>query len=117
MLCASHTVHLVALHKAFVLLLNCCRSCSVGPNVVIQIPAQVFIKHCSQEVVLFIIVFLHEKKKEAEKEKCQIMIWLVYLFYNLVMVKGDVSMTLSCLAAVAFLPAPCRLLFILIMLI
>lgn len=65
-----HTVHLVALHKAFILLVNCAGSCSVGPDVVIQIPAQVFIKHCSQEVVLFIIVFLHQKKKEDERQ-CQ----------------------------------------------
>ena len=72
-LCELHTVHLVALHKALVLLVNSGGSCGVGLNVVIQIPAQVFIKHCSQEVELFLVIFLHEEKRE-EEEKCQITI-------------------------------------------
>lgn len=61
-----HTVHPVAFNKALVLLVDSRLpgSSGQGPNVVVQIPAQVLIKHSGQEVELFVIVFLHEEKRE-----------------------------------------------------
>lgn len=51
-------MHLVALDKVVFLLVDSSRSSCEGQNVLIQIPAQIFIKHSGQEVELFIIVFL-----------------------------------------------------------
>ena len=60
-----HTVHLVAFHKALILLVNSGGTRAEGLNVVVQVPAQVLIKYCGHEVELFVIVFLHEKGKVA----------------------------------------------------
>lgn len=52
-------MHFVALHKALILLVNSGGSSGEGLDVVIQIPALIFIKYCSQEVKLFVVVFLY----------------------------------------------------------
>lgn len=67
-MCLLQTVHLVALYEAFILLVNSGGSSGEGFNVVIQIPAQVFIKYCSQEVKLFVIVFLHRRRQTSKCE-------------------------------------------------
>lgn len=54
-------MHFVALHEALVLLFDSGRSSGEGSDVVVQIPAQVLIKHRGHEVELFVIVFLHEE--------------------------------------------------------
>lgn len=64
--CLLQTVHLVALYKALILLVNSGGSSGEGFNVVIQIPAQVFIKYCSQEVKLLVIVFLHRRRERRK---------------------------------------------------
>lgn len=65
-----HTVHLVAFHKALILLVNSGGSSGEGPNVFIQIPAQVLIKDCGHEVELFVIVFLHKEKTDHRGGIC-----------------------------------------------
>lgn len=58
-------MHFVALHEALVLLVDRVWCSGKSPNVLIQIPAQIFIKHCSQEVKLLIIVFLSDQKRDS----------------------------------------------------
>lgn len=65
------TVHLVALHKALVLLVNSGGSSGEGPDVVIQIPTQILIKHCGHEVELFVVVFLHVEKGDKRRGHCK----------------------------------------------
>ena len=57
-------MHLVAFHKALILLVNSGGSSGEGLNVFIQIPAKVLIKDCGHEVELFVVVFLHVKKPD-----------------------------------------------------
>lgn len=61
------TVHFVALYKVFILLVDRVGSSCESSDVVIQIPAEVLVKHCGHEVELFVIIFLHHirGKKEA----------------------------------------------------
>lgn len=60
-------MHLVAFNKAVFLFVNSGRSSGEGQNVFIQIPAQIFIKHGGQEMELFIIVFLCNRRKNKEE--------------------------------------------------
>lgn len=62
-------MHLVALHEALVLLVNSGGRSGERPNVVVQIPAQVLVKHRGHEVELFIIVFLQEQKRNRNVSK------------------------------------------------
>lgn len=64
--CLLQTVHLVALYEALILLVNGGGSSGEGFDVIIQIPAQVFVKYCSQEVEFFIIVFLHGRRQMSK---------------------------------------------------
>lgn len=59
-------MHLVAFNKVVFLFVNSSRRSGIILNVVIQIPAQIFIKHSGQEVEFFIIVFLCKKKKQRK---------------------------------------------------
>lgn len=61
-----HTVHLVAFNEAFILLVNSGRRGGECPDVVIQIPAQVLIKHRGHQVEFFVKVFLGDRKKQSE---------------------------------------------------
>lgn len=57
------TVHLVAFDEAFVLLVDSGRRSGECPDVLIQIPAQVLIKHRGHQVEFFVIVFLGDRKR------------------------------------------------------
>ena len=63
--CLLHTMHLVAFYKGVV---NSDRT-RYGSLVLFQIPAQVLIKCCGHEVELFVIVLLHEEKREIKRGK------------------------------------------------
>lgn len=69
------TIHLVALHEALILLVNNVGGTGEVVNVIVQVPAQILIKHCGQEVELFIIVPLHEGKKRKEKKTISQVYW------------------------------------------
>lgn len=71
--CLLHTVHLVAFYKALILLVNGGGggTSAEGLNVVVQIPAQVLIKYCGHEMEFFVIVFLHEERREKGKVSFQ----------------------------------------------
>lgn len=72
-------MHLVAFNKVVFLFVNGGRSSGEGQNIVIQIPAQIFIKHSGQEMELFIIVFLCKRSKKVEQNKDVTMAKLLYL--------------------------------------
>lgn len=68
-----HTVHSVAFHEALVLLVDGGGRSGVCPDVVVQIPAQVLIKHCGQQMEFFGIVSLCgrvETKQRKRLRKC-----------------------------------------------
>lgn len=49
-------MHSVAVHEALVLLVDGGGRSGVRPDVVVQVPAQVLIEHCGQQVEFFVIV-------------------------------------------------------------
>lgn len=59
-------MHPVAFHKALVLLVDGRGRRGEGPDVVIQIPAQVLIKHCGQQMEFFVIVSLSQNQAEEK---------------------------------------------------
>lgn len=66
-------MHSVAFHEALVLLVDAGGRSGVCPDVVVQIPAQVLIKHCGQQVEFFGIVSLCgrvETKQKKRLRKC-----------------------------------------------
>lgn len=62
-------MHLVAFNKVVFLFVNSGRGSGIILNVVIQIPAQIFIKDSGQEVEFFIIVFLCKKRNKGKQEE------------------------------------------------
>lgn len=61
-------MHSVAFHEALVLLVDGSGRGGERPDVVIQVPAQVLIKHCGQQMEFFVIFYLHDSQNKA-KEK------------------------------------------------
>lgn len=57
-------MHLVALDEALVVLPHCRRRSGELLDVFVQIPAQIFIEDCGQEVKLFVIVLLQRGKQK-----------------------------------------------------
>lgn len=51
-------MHLVAFHEALVLLVDAGGRSGEGPDVLIQVPAQVLVKHRGQQMELLVIVSL-----------------------------------------------------------
>lgn len=70
------TVHSVAFHEGLVLLVDGGRRSGECPDVVVQIPAQVLIKHCGQQVEFFVIVSLCGRVETTLKKR------FVGFFYN-----------------------------------
>lgn len=62
-----HTMHLVAFNEALIFLVNSGRSGGEGLDVVIEIPAQVLIKHRGHEMEFFVIVFLRDENRDKTK--------------------------------------------------
>lgn len=63
------TVHSVAGHEVLVLLVDRGRRSGERADVVVQIPAQVLIKHCGQQMEFFVIVSLCGKMETKRKKR------------------------------------------------